>query len=33
MTRLYPPFEHEYELRKVIKGMIGSRGGMPTRCT
>lgn len=28
MTRLYPPFEHEYELRKVIKRMIGSRGGV-----
>jgi FkbM family methyltransferase len=28
-NRLYPPFEHEYELRKVVRGMLGnSRGGV-----
>jgi FkbM family methyltransferase len=28
MTRLYPPFEHEYELRREIKKILGNRGGI-----
>ena len=29
MPRLYPPFEHEYDIRQYVKGLLGSgRGGV-----
>jgi FkbM family methyltransferase len=29
MSRLYPPFEHEYEVRAYVRGLLGdSRGGV-----